>query len=66
MAARHAGETILVIGHGTTRFGLEHWLNGTPLEEIVAAPWTPRPDRPYVLTEDALTRIVAGGEQRDT
>ena len=67
VATRHAGETILVIGHSATHFGLEHWINGTPLHEIVAAPWTDEPGRLYVLTEDALRRIegTAQGGHRD-
>ena len=67
VATGHAGETILVIGHSATHFGLEHWINGTPLHEIVAAPWTYEPGRPYVLTEDALRRIedTAQGGYRD-
>ena len=67
IAKRHSGETILVIGHSATHFGLEHWINGTPLHEIVAAPWTHEPGRPYVLTEDALRRIegTAQGGHRD-
>ncbi len=67
VAVRHSGMTILVIGHSATHFGLEHWINGTPLQEIVAAPWTYEPGRPYVLTEDALRRIegTAQGGHRD-
>ncbi len=67
VATRHTGETLLVIGHSATHFGLEHWINGTPLQEIVAAPWTYEPGRPYVLTEDALRRIegTAQGGHRD-
>ena len=67
VATGHAGETILVIGHSATHFGLEHWINGTPLHEVVAAPWTDEPGRLYVLTEDALRRIegTAQGGHRD-
>ena len=28
------GRRVLVIGHVATRWGLDHWLNGTPLEEL--------------------------------
>lgn len=67
IAERHSGETILVIGHSATHFGLQHWINGTPLQEIVAAPWTYEPGRPYVLTADSLRRIEveAQGGHRD-
>lgn len=58
----HEGETIVVIGHSATRVGLEHWMIGTPLEEIVAAPRTYEPGRSYALTAEALARI-AGREE---
>jgi 2,3-bisphosphoglycerate-dependent phosphoglycerate mutase len=31
---RWDGSRVLVIGHVATRWGLDHWLNGTPLEEL--------------------------------
>jgi 2,3-bisphosphoglycerate-dependent phosphoglycerate mutase len=33
---RWDGQRILVIGHVSTRWGLEHWLRGVPLEELAA------------------------------
>jgi broad specificity phosphatase PhoE len=41
---RHAlrdfdGKTIVVIGHGATKYGLEYWSGSASLEEIVRAPW---------------------------
>jgi 2,3-bisphosphoglycerate-dependent phosphoglycerate mutase len=33
------GERILLIGHVATRWGLDHFLNGTPLEELVDEPF---------------------------
>lgn len=37
----HEGKTVLVIGHRATHYGLEHWINGTPLAQLVAEerPW---------------------------
>jgi broad specificity phosphatase PhoE len=37
------GQRVLVVGHGATRAGLEHWLNGLKLEDAVAAAkdWQP-------------------------
>jgi broad specificity phosphatase PhoE len=35
----HAGQTLAVIGHVATRYGLELWSSNTTLEEVVAAPW---------------------------
>lgn len=39
VAATHAGQTLVVIGHRATRYGLAYWCAGMPLEEIVGAPW---------------------------
>lgn len=33
---RWDGRRVLVIGHVATRWGMEHWLNGVPLERLVA------------------------------
>jgi 2,3-bisphosphoglycerate-dependent phosphoglycerate mutase len=33
---RWDGQRVLVIGHVATRWGLDHWLNGVPLEDLVA------------------------------
>ena len=51
----------MIIGHSATHFGLEHWLQGTPLGEIVAARRTYEPGRSYALTAEALARI--GGRE---
>jgi 2,3-bisphosphoglycerate-dependent phosphoglycerate mutase len=34
---RWDGQQVLVIGHVATRWGLEHWLNGMPLEDLANA-----------------------------
>lgn len=31
----HAGTRVVVIGHVATHYGLEYWINGRPLEELV-------------------------------
>lgn len=33
---RWEGQRVLVIGHVATRWGLDHWLNGRPIEELAA------------------------------
>ncbi len=35
----HSGQTVLIIGHRATQYGLEHWLNNVPLKETVTTPW---------------------------
>jgi broad specificity phosphatase PhoE len=35
----HAGQTLAVVGHVATRYGIEFWSGQATLEEIVATPW---------------------------
>jgi broad specificity phosphatase PhoE len=39
VTARHDGERIVVIAHSANRWALDHLVNGTPLEELVDAPF---------------------------
>lgn len=39
VTARHDGERVVAIGHSANRWALQHLLDGTPLEELVAAPF---------------------------
>jgi 2,3-bisphosphoglycerate-dependent phosphoglycerate mutase len=39
LAATRDRERVLLIGHGATLFALEHLVNHTPLEELVAGPF---------------------------
>jgi len=57
--AEHAGQTLVVIGHMATRYGLEFWTGSAPLEEIVAAPWEWRdvPIWRYMLRPDVSHRL---------
>lgn len=45
----HDGQTVLIIGHRATQYGLEHWINGVPLEQAVTAPWKWRAGWTYEL-----------------
>ncbi len=42
-------DTVMIIGHRATQYGLEHWLKGVPLEEAVTAPWKWQPGWTYTL-----------------
>src|SRR5450631_2693911 len=33
------GKTVVVVGHGATKWAIEYWCSDTSLEEIVHAPW---------------------------
>ena len=35
----HADETVLIIGHRATQYGLDRWINNTPLADLLSAPW---------------------------
>ena len=39
----YAGRRVLIVGHRATLYGLQHWLEGRPLEELVSAPWRWQP-----------------------
>lgn len=45
----HRGKTVVVIGHRATHYAFEHWIEGTPLSQLVAEerPWVP--GRVYLL-----------------
>ena len=39
VVARHDGTTVLAIAHSANRWAIQHLLDGTPLEELVGAPF---------------------------
>ena len=43
------GKHVMIIGHRATQYGLEHWINNLPLEEIIPAPWKWQPGWHYTL-----------------
>jgi broad specificity phosphatase PhoE len=49
LAAEHDGKRVVVIGHSATRWALDHLLEGTPLEELVDAPFAWREGWEYIL-----------------
>jgi 2,3-bisphosphoglycerate-dependent phosphoglycerate mutase len=48
---RWDGQRVLVIGHMAVYWGLEHWLNGVPLEELLAGPFAWQEGWEYRLGE---------------
>jgi broad specificity phosphatase PhoE len=50
LSATHDGERVLVIGHVATRWALDHFVNGVPLEQLVAEEFAWREGWVYVLT----------------
>jgi broad specificity phosphatase PhoE len=49
LARDRDGASVVVIGHAATRWALDHLLTGTPLEDLVSAPFDWRPGWRYVL-----------------
>lgn len=50
IAARHQpAQTVMIIGHRATQYGLEHGLNGMSITESVTAPWKWQPGWAYTL-----------------
>ncbi len=45
----YGGKTVMVIGHRATQYGLERWIKGVPLKEVVTAPWQWQPGWTYRL-----------------
>lgn len=43
------GKTVLVIGHRATQYGLEEWVKGLDLADIVTAPWQWQPGWTYTF-----------------
>ena len=39
LRTRHNGESVVAISHSANRWALQHLLEGTPLEELVGAPF---------------------------
>jgi 2,3-bisphosphoglycerate-dependent phosphoglycerate mutase len=47
LPARWPEQRVVVIGHLATRWGLDHFIKGVPLEELLAAEFTWRPGWEY-------------------
>lgn len=43
------GKTVMIIGHRATQYGLEHWIKGLSLEEIITTKWSWKPGWIYYL-----------------
>jgi broad specificity phosphatase PhoE len=43
------GKRVMIIGHRATQYGLEHWIKGLSLQEIISAVWKWQPGWVYTL-----------------
>jgi len=58
LAQTQDGERVLVIGHVATRWALDHFVNGTPLAELVHAPFDWREGWIYTLHDVRVRDVV--------
>jgi len=49
LSKNYDGKRVMIIGHRATQYGLEHWIKGFPLEQIIPAPWKWQPGWGYEL-----------------
>lgn len=49
LPARYEGKKVMIIGHRATQYGLEHWIQGVPLHDAIAALWKWRPGWEYAF-----------------
>ncbi len=45
----HDGQSVMIIGHRATQYGLDHWILDKPLEELVSAKFKWQPGWQYQL-----------------
>ena len=55
LVRKHDGERVLVIAHSANRWAIQHLLHGTPLAEVIEAPFDWQPGWEYALDERAAT-----------
>ncbi|MBA3396221.1 MAG: histidine phosphatase family protein [Deltaproteobacteria bacterium] len=49
LAATRAGQTVMIIGHRATQYGLDRWIRGVSLQEAIRTPWRWQPGWTYEL-----------------
>jgi broad specificity phosphatase PhoE len=59
LARTRDGERVLVVGHTATRWALDHYVNGVPLEDLVGAPFEWREGWVYRLSASRRPRTSA-------
>ena len=51
LSKERQGQRVLLIGHVATRWALDHFVHGQPLEELIDAPFEWREGWEYILGE---------------
>lgn len=60
LSQHYVGKTIMIIGHRATQYGLERWINATPLKQSVAEHWVWQPGWTYKLWEKVSIKTPRG------
>jgi len=47
----YSGKRVMIVGHRATWYGLEHWIKGISLEELITTPWKFQPGWTYQLDQ---------------
>lgn len=50
LVKNYAGKHVMIIGHRATQYGLDHLINGVPLEELVSSNFKWQPGWEYTLS----------------
>lgn len=53
------GKKVMIIGHRATQYGLEHWIKGISLQEVIQSPWKWQPGWIYKLESLEQEAVVA-------
>lgn len=53
----YGGKKVMVIGHRATQYGLERWIRGLSLEEIISTPWSWQPGWIYKFDKLASEKV---------
>ena len=51
-------QRVLIIGHRATQYGLEYWIKGLLLKDVVLAPWAWQPGWEYKLRRGRLKGTI--------
>ncbi|MFA6158133.1 MAG: histidine phosphatase family protein [Candidatus Paceibacterota bacterium] len=52
----HDGKRVMVIGHRATQYGLDHWIDGVPYEQLVSTKFKWQPGWRYELREGKVDK----------
>lgn len=62
LAKNYEGKRVMIIGHRATQYGLDHLINGVPMEQLVSTKFKWQPGWRYQLSEERKSGVVAEGQ----